>query len=175
VTVVPADPAWPREFERIALRVRTALGELVVAVDHVGSTAVPGLAAKPIIDLDVAVRSHDDLPATIAALEAIGYRHEGDLGVAGRAAFAWPPGEHRHHLYLVVAGNAEHRRHLLLRDYLSADPAVAHEYGALKQRLAERHRDDRAAYASAKGEHVGRLLERASAEIEDRGDGRGAL
>src|SRR5262245_20579095 len=105
-------------FERLRARARGAVGDLALAIDHIGRTAVPGLAAKPIVDLDVVVRSTGDVPAAIDRLAAIGYVHRGDLGLVGREAFSAPPGDAAHHLYVVVAGNREHRRHLALRDYL---------------------------------------------------------
>lgn len=164
VAIEEYDPAWPVEFERLKVRVLRALGDGAVRVEHVGSTAVPGLAAKPVIDLDVVIRSQDDLPDAIERLATIGYVHKGDLGVPGRESFRWPAGERRHHLYVVADGSREHRRHLLFRDYLRAHRDKAEKYATLKQELAQRHADDRDAYTRGKSEFVESVL--AAAEME---------
>jgi GrpB-like predicted nucleotidyltransferase (UPF0157 family) len=159
---VDYDPAWPAVFEALAAPVRDAVDDLGADVEHVGSTAVPGLAAKPVIDIDVVVRSPDDVPAAIERLGALGYVHEGDGGVAGREAFLWPPGSVRHHLYVVVAGSAPHVDHIRFRDHLRAHPEAAAEYAALKRQLAREHRTDRDAYTDAKAGFVAAALTRAA-------------
>ena len=103
--VVDYDPAWPATFARLRERVVEALGPLALAVEHVGSTAVPGLAAKPIVDLDVVIAHRSDLPEVVRRLRPLGYRHEGDLGVTGREAFTTPGGLPAHHLYVCAAGS----------------------------------------------------------------------
>lgn len=158
VVIVDYDSAWPDQFKRLRARAAAALGGLAVAIEHVGSTSVPGLAAKPIIDMDVAVASPAGVPAAIERLAAIGYVHEGDLGLAGREAFTAPPGGPAHHLYVCVVGAREYRRHLAFRNRLRADPDAARAYGELKRALAQRHRDDRLAYTDAKDEFVERVL-----------------
>ncbi len=158
VVIVEYDPSWPARFRALEERVRSALGLIVVAIEHVGSTSVPGLAAKPIIDLDVVV-DPSDVREAIDRLAAVGYVHEGDLGVPGRETFTPPPGE-PHHLYLTPAGNRELRRHLLFRGYLRAHPDVAASYADLKRSLAERHRDDRETYTEAKREFIEETLAR---------------
>jgi GrpB-like predicted nucleotidyltransferase (UPF0157 family) len=159
---VEYDPAWPAVFEALAAPVRDAVDNLGAEVEHVGSTAVPGLAAKPVIDMDVVVASPDDVPAAIELLSALGYVHEGDEGISGREAFRWPPGAARHHLYVVVAGSAPHLDHIRFRDHLRADPEAAAEYAALKRELALRHRADRDAYTDAKADYVATVLTRAA-------------
>jgi GrpB-like predicted nucleotidyltransferase (UPF0157 family) len=144
------DPRWPLEFARLRERVIEAVGDIVVRVEHVGSTAVPGLAAKPVIDLDVVIRSTSDFAFAVERLARLGYDHEGDLGVAEREAFAHPAGEARHHLYVCVEGAEPLRRHLRFRDRLRGDPALAAAYADLKRHLAERFRDDRDAYTEGK-------------------------
>lgn len=156
------DPAWPAVFEALAAPVRDAVDDLGADVEHVGSTAVPGLAAKPVIDIDVVVRSPDDVPAAIEQLGALGYVHERDGGSAGREAFRWPPGSVRHHLYVVVAGSAPHVDHIRFRDHLRAHPEAAAEYAALKRELAREHRTDRDAYTDAKAGFVAAALTRAA-------------
>lgn len=100
VVIVDYDPLWPKQFETLRYRLANVLGGLALTIEHVGSTAVPGLAAKPILDIDVLLRSPDDLPSAIAALASIGYLHRGDLGIPGREAFRAPSNYLRHHLYV---------------------------------------------------------------------------
>jgi GrpB-like predicted nucleotidyltransferase (UPF0157 family) len=152
------DARWPERFEEIAQRIAPALGAVV---EHVGSTAVPGLAAKPIVDVDVVVRSPDDVPSAIEGLRALGYVYQGDKGIRGREAFLWPPGAEPHHVYVVVAGSAPYVDHVDFRDYLRAHPEVADEYAALKRDLAARHADDSLRYTEAKTEFVTGVLRQA--------------
>src|SRR6516165_10752214 len=100
VIIVDYDSRWPDLFEELRVPVVAALGDLVIVVEHIGSTAVPGLAAKPIIDMDVVVPSVADIPEAIGRLATLGYVHRGDLGIAGREAFTAPAGTPRHHLYM---------------------------------------------------------------------------
>ncbi len=162
VIVADYDPAWPRLFEELRDRVVAALGDLVVAVEHVGSTAVPGLPAKPIVDLDVVIATAADLPAAIERLATLGYVHRGDLGIPGREAFSRPSDTPPHHLYVCARDSTELRRHLLFRDYLRTHPEDARAYGALKRQLATRFRDDREAYTEAKSAFVAEILRRAA-------------
>jgi GrpB-like predicted nucleotidyltransferase (UPF0157 family) len=172
IVVVPYDPEWARVFEGLRHVYLDALGELVVAVEHVGSTAVPGLLAKPIIDIDLVIQSRDDFPGVTSQLAALGYRHAGDLGVAGREAFArdgaedvprdgsgrrWPA----HNLYTCASGSRELRRHLAFRDWLRSNPEAAVEYGKLKERLAELYRHDRDAYTDEKTGFIEAILAKA--------------
>jgi len=165
VEVVEYDPAWPAQFDEIAARVRAAfLGAPLVSVEHVGSTSVEGLAAKPVIDLNVIVPTRADLPVAIARLATLGYVHEGDKGVPGREAFLWPPGTARHHLYACAEDNAEHKRHIAFRDYLRTRPDEARQYETLKRDLAARFRDNRLAYNDGKTDFVEATLARAQEE-----------
>ena len=157
IEVVDYDAAWPAEYERLRERVTEALGGLVRRVEHVGSTAVPGLAAKPVVDL-YAVAEAGALDEAIARLEAIGYIHEGELGVPGRAGFAWPSGERRHHLYLCAPDHEGLEELIRLRDYLRGHPADVAEYGDLKKVLAKEHQDDREAYHRGKSAFIERIL-----------------
>ncbi|WP_211786424.1 GrpB family protein [Kitasatospora viridis] len=157
------DPSWPGQFEQLRARVLDALGDLAVGVEHVGSTAVPGLPAKPVIDLDVVVASAEDVPAAVERLAGLGYQHEGDLGIPGREAFRWPSGSERHHLYLCPRDSPELARHLRFRDHLRAHPEVAAAYARLKLDAAAAHRDDRDAYSAAKSGFVEQVLRAASA------------
>lgn len=153
------DPTWPDRFAALAGRVQAALGDLVLRVEHVGSTAVAGLAAKPIIDLDVVI-SGKDLAETTRRLARLGYVHEGDLGITGRDAFRWPAGLERHHLYVVSEDAAELGRHLAFRDALRADARLRDDYAALKRSLATQHPYDITAYTEGKGAFIMAILER---------------
>lgn len=136
VEVRAYDPSWPARFAEVAATLRRALADGPEAsVEHVGSTSVPGLAAKPVLDIDVIV-APDDVPATITALERIGYRHRGDLGVAGREAFQAPDDDPRRHVYVCAAGTLNVRNHLAVRDVLRRNDDLREEYAAVKLALA---------------------------------------
>src|SRR6516164_2274324 len=138
VIIVDYDPHWPDLFEELRAPVAAALGDLVVSVEHIGSTAVPGLEAKPIIDMDVVVPSVADIPEAIRRLATLGYIHRGDLGITGREAFTSPAGKPRHHLYLCATDSAELRRQRSFRDYLMTHPDDAKAYETLKKVAAQR-------------------------------------
>lgn len=161
IVVTDYDPTWPTLFEQIAQPVREAVADLDATVEHVGSTAVPGLAAKPVIDIDVVVRSAADVPTAIERLRSLGYLYQGDKGVKGREAFMWPEGARPHHLYVVGAGNQPYLDHIDFRDYLLDHPEVATDYAALKRKLAEQHSNDRLGYTDAKDEFVSGVLQMA--------------
>ncbi|MGX5680546.1 GrpB family protein [Schumannella luteola] len=148
-------PSWQRWFAEI----RDALPAGLI-VEHVGSTSVPGLAAKPIIDIDVVVEAAE-VADSIAVLEAAGWVHEGDLGIAGRETFRSRSDLPPHHLYVVVRGSAAHRDHIDLRDHLRVNPADASRYEAVKRSLEHLLTVDRVAYTEGKGPIITELLARA--------------
>ncbi len=156
--VTDPDPRWAVQFEALAKRLRGALADLPVKLEHVGSTAVPGMAAKPIIDIDVVMLSGADLATVIARLKQVGYRHKGMRGVAGREAFDPPPDCPAHHLYAVVAGSTAHLDHVLFRDLLRHRPDLAARYEAVKRANAARLPGDHAGYTDAKTDVVVELL-----------------
>jgi GrpB-like predicted nucleotidyltransferase (UPF0157 family) len=160
------DPAWASWFDQLSGFVWPAVRDVALRIDHVGSTSVPGLAAKPIIDMDIVVASEEQIRPAIDGLASIGYRWRGDLGVRGRQAFSAPPGAGlpRHHLYLVVENNKAHLDHWLLRDLLREDPASLARYAALKRRNVELADGDMEVYVAAKAALVAELLTRARAE-----------
>jgi GrpB-like predicted nucleotidyltransferase (UPF0157 family) len=159
VIIEEYNPLWPELFEAIRRTVAPALDGLAASIDHVGSTAVPGLAAKPIIDIDVLLRSEADLPLVIRGLAALGYQHRGDLGVKGRESFHAPDRKVRHHLYVCPPHSAEYRRHITFRDFLRCHPDEARRYGALKRELASQFGLDREGYNQAKTQFVKSILE----------------
>ena len=125
VIIEDYDPRWPLLFEMLRLRIAAVLNELAVSIEHVGSTAVPGLASKPVIDIDVLLRSSTDLPVAIHRLAELGYEHEGDLGVSGREAFRAKDEAVQHHLYVCPPESREYKRHIAFRNYLKANAADA--------------------------------------------------
>lgn len=136
VEVVPYSAAWPVEFDRVAKALRAGLSGVPSAVvEHVGSTSVPGLAAKPILDIDVIVDGAD-LPASLKAMEAMGYVHRGDLGVTDREAFDAPDNNPRRNVYVCRGGTLHVRNHLAVRDALRTRPDLRDEYAAVKLALA---------------------------------------
>ncbi len=159
IVVTDYDPSWPESFERLAAPISDAVRDLGGRVEHVGSTSVPGLAAKPIIDIDVVVPNVDVVPQAIEQLRLLGYTYQGDKGIPGREAFLWPPGMPHHHVYVVVDGNAQYRQHIRFRDHLRSHPSVADDYAALKRELAEHHRWDRLGYTDAKTDFITRVLD----------------
>lgn len=165
IVVTDYDPDWPSWFETIRRNLWPVVDGIAIRIDHVGSTAVTGLAAKPIIDLDVVVASSDEVAPVIERLALIGCRWRGDLGVAGREAFGPLPmeGLPAHHLYLVVENNRAHVDHWLLRDFLRHDPEARARYAALKRRNAELAKGDIDFYVAAKAGLVAELLTRARA------------
>lgn len=156
------DRHWPEQFEMLRARIAPVLGSLAAAIEHIGSTAVPGLAAKPIIDLDVLLYAAADLPEAITRLAILGYQHRGDLGVPGREAFRTPPNDRPHHLYVCVPECLEYGRHIAFRNHVRAHPEDAHAYESLKRALAVEYRNDREAYNQAKTEFVEAVLRRAA-------------
>jgi len=160
------DPDWPAWFTTVCSHVWPFVADIAVRIEHVGSTSVPDLAAKPIIDMDIVVASSDQVRPAVERLRELGYRWRGDLGVAGREAFTplhrggMPP----HHLYLVVENNKAHVDHWLLRDVLRHDADARRQYSDLKRRNVELAHGDMDVYVAAKAKFVGELLTRARAE-----------
>lgn len=164
--LVDYDPAWPDRYAVLRDRLRTVLAGLAVTIEHVGSTSVPGLVAKSIIDIDVVVPRPDDVAAVIERLDAAGWSHQGECGVPGRASFDVPDGRPEdHHLYVVVADSKAHLDHVQFRDLLRRVRSRADEYVAEKRRHARLLPDDRAGYSDAKADVIERLL--AIARISD--------
>jgi GrpB-like predicted nucleotidyltransferase (UPF0157 family) len=163
VVIQDYDPCWPRLFEALRSRIAAVLESIAEAIEHVGSTAIPGLAAKPIIDMDVLLASDSDLALAIAKLASVGYEHRGDLGVPGREAFRAPPQDHPHHLYVCPPGSPAYLQHITFRDYLRNHRRDADAYAELKCDLAGKFRDDREAYNQAKSGFVAEILRRAAA------------
>ena len=158
IRVVPYDNGWPARFQEIAGEVAGILAGEIVAIHHIGSTAVPGLAAKPIIDLLVEVRDIARVDGYNPAIEAHGYLPKGEHGIPGRRFFIKGSEEERlAHIHIFAQGDPAIARHLAFRDYLLRHPAEAATYGELKQELARKHPHDIEAYMAGKRELVERL------------------
>jgi len=163
IEIVPYDPGWPAAFEAEAVRLRAALGALALRIDHNGSTSVPGLGAKPIIDIQVSVAALQPLSAYRIPLEAIGYVHLPHPDDAFCPFFhrpmEWP---HTHHVHFVERGGPEERRTLAFRDYLREHPGTAHDYEQLKRALATQlaasDHESRERYARAKTDFIERAI-----------------
>jgi len=161
VTVVPYDARWADRFTQAAQELTGALGPAILAVHHVGSTAIPGLCAKPILDILVTIPDFERGLDLVPRLAQLGYEFRPDEEIPDRHYFRRRRAELRtHHLSLAEPASQHHRVTLAFRDSLRADPALAMEYGALKLQLAERFPRDREAYIADKTEFVARVLER---------------
>jgi len=168
IEVAPYDPGWVREFEREAAQWRDVLGDEIVAVHHVGSTAIPGLAAKPIIDLLVVVRNIERVDDLDAEMTARGYLPRGEYGIPGRRYFIKGTEIHRtHHIHVFGIGNPDIPRHLEFRDYVIAHSEVAREYGRLKEELAAAHPHDIDAYIAGKDGFIKDVQARAHAWAQE--------
>ena len=139
VVVMPYDESWKQAFTNIKSELEAALGNMALRIEHVGSTSVEGLSAKPIIDIDVVIKDTSMLEPVISALATIGYTHEGDLGIPGREAFKYEGKEHlmKHHLYVCAKDSDELKRHLAFRDYLRSHPEAVKEYSRVKTEGAQ--------------------------------------
>ncbi|MER5999277.1 GrpB family protein [Nonomuraea angiospora] len=150
VEIADHDPAWHEEFARIGEALRRRLGDVAPRIDHIGSTAVPGLAAKPVIDVQVSVRSFEPPEAFRSPLESLGLVYRADNPDLTKRYFREAPGMRRTHVHVRVLGSFSQQLSLLFRDYLRAHPGTAAEYAAVKRRLAAEFRHERHRYVEAK-------------------------
>jgi GrpB-like predicted nucleotidyltransferase (UPF0157 family) len=157
VRLVPHCEDWASEYAQEEDALRRILGTKIIDVQHIGSTAVPGLAAKPILDLSIAVKSMSEVDGLIPLLAMHGYEDMGEFGVPGRRFFA--KGEPRtHHLHIVAEDSDHWSRYLLFRDYLRSSPDIARHYSTMKQSLAKQYAENRAAYTAAKSKFIERTV-----------------
>lgn len=156
VVVKPYDPSWAQDFAAIRDELAAAVSDLVLSIEHVGSTSVPGLSAKPIIDIDIVIESEENFPEVAKALASIGYTHEGNLGIPGREAFKYEGKDHlrKHHLYVCTKDASELRRHLSFRDYLLTHPEAVKEYSRVKEEGAKLYPNDIDAYIQHKSPFI---------------------
>ncbi len=168
IEVVAYDPTWPIAFEAIKSELTQALRQVdVVAIEHVGGTAVPGLASKPVLDIDVVV-DRGQVGAAVVAFEATGYRYRGELGVPDRHAFASPQSGPTRHVYVIVDGSLALRNHLGVRDVLRTDVELRSRYGMLKSELSQNEFDTADQYVAQKSELLQLILERAGISNDER-------
>ena len=163
VALSPHDPAWAQAFELERARLHALLPGSFLAIEHIGSTAVPGLVAKPVIDLMAAIESLDDVEILVDRLCANGYTtsREFNATLADRKwLMRWRDGRRTHHLHIVVHGGAPWQERLAFRDALRRDPALADRYAKLKSALAAMHSSDREAYTEAKADFVREAVRR---------------
>ena len=156
IRVVPYDALWPAEYEAEAKRIRDAVGEVAVALHHIGSTAVRGLSAKPIIDILLEASDLAELDARSPRMEALGYEAKGEFGIRGRRYFRRDNelGIRTHQVHAFDVNSEQLDRHLAFRDYLISHPEVAEAYGDLKRGLATRFPTDINAYMEGKDSFV---------------------
>ena len=159
VVVLPYDEQWKQDFLKIKAELASALGKLAIGIEHVGSTSVQGLSAKPIIDIDVVIKDYAMLNAVVSALVEIGYQHEGDLGIVGREAFKYDGKEHlkKHHLYVCPEDSPELRRHIAFRDFLRAHPEAVREYSRIKEEGAKQYPNDIERYIEYKSPFIEKI------------------
>ncbi len=161
---MPHSSRWAGEFRAEAERLTAALGDEVVAVHHVGSTAIPGISAKPIIDILLEVREVERLDGLGPEMSGLGYEAKGEFGLPGRRFFVKHAGERRtHQIHAYTTGNPELERHLAFRDYMISHPEDAEAYGRLKEELARRFSTDIEGYMDGKDAFIKEMERRALA------------
>ncbi len=158
-TIVDYDPTWPRRFQEISERLAKSLGDKALRIDHVGSTSVPGLAAKPIVDIQISVEDVEAEAGYIPAIERVGFELR---WIEPGHRYLRPPPElpRLWQVHVCTVGSAWERVHILFRDFLRSHPDVASEYASLKRELAEIHRWESIAYTDAKGPFIESTLDR---------------
>ena len=161
VVVEPYNINWKQDFQNIKAEIADALGDLALSIEHVGSTSVEGLSAKPIIDIDVVIEDRLILDDVILALKKIGYTHEGNQGIEGREAFKYQGKEHlrKHHLYVCAKDASELRRHIGFRDYLRNHPEAVAEYSRVKTEGAIKYPYDIDGYIAYKSDFIEQIYE----------------
>ena len=162
VDVVPYSEAWPQQFEQERLALQEAVGEAARSIEHIGSTAVPGLSAKPTIDILMVVDSIEDFLGRLAAVEALGYDYRANNTFVGSDAHLFlrkvTGGKRTHHLHVLRSDTPEIDDYRLFRDELRSDPVLAAQYEQLKVSLAKEHASDRMRYVTEKAKSVDQLL-----------------
>jgi GrpB-like predicted nucleotidyltransferase (UPF0157 family) len=161
VIIRPYDSAWPRLFDEERVRIDAAIHDYIGSIEHIGSTAVPGLAAKPVIDILIGAHSLAEAPCFIPPLQAMGYIYIEELEKQipeRRYLQKVSPAGHTHHLHIAEPSSPFYIEHLHFRDVLRAHPEVAQEYAELKFRLAKQFRNDRPAYTEAKNDFIKKVL-----------------
>lgn len=168
VVVVPYSSNWALIFQELSNTFNVHLKDFIIGIEHIGSTSVPGLSAKPIIDLDIIIKDKTNFKEIIRILKELGYNYLGEMGIVGRDAFErisdlspvdgsgrrWL----RHHLYVCTQDSMGLKNHILFRDYLRSNQKVALEYGAIKMELAKKHPFDIDSYIEGKTDFIISIL-----------------
>jgi GrpB-like predicted nucleotidyltransferase (UPF0157 family) len=171
VELVPHDPQWSELAEREKTRLRTGLTFPIINIYHIGSTSVPGIKAKPILDFVMEVENLEHVKESRDQFLQLGYSSRGEFGIPGREFFTRDTnGERSHHLHVFQTGHPDIERHLVFRDYLRANPEAAKEYEKLKEILADRYPNASGSYTEAKSEFILSMDEVARYWIEQKGD-----
>ena len=144
VVVTPYNKTWKSSFEEIKAEIENVIGDLIIGIEHVGSTSVEGLSAKPCIDIDVIIKDYSVFNDVVNKLATIGYIHKGDLGIKDREAFKYADKPHlqKHHLYVCPQHSEELHRYITFRDFLRENPEAARKYGSVKEAAAQLFPDD---------------------------------
>ena len=168
ISIEEANPEWANIFQQLKDVIEQELKGINIDIEHVGSTSIPNLAAKPIIDMDVIIDSRERIPEIRKKLRKLGYIHNGDQGIPGREAFKRESEEVPytaprkkwlcHHLYVVDKNSKELKRHLYFRDYLISHPAAKEEYEKLKRTLSQEYRNQRDNYTDGKSKFIEGIL-----------------
>ena len=166
VIVLPYDAAWKTAFEDIKREIQYALADLIIGIEHVGSTSVEGLSAKPCIDIDIIIQDYTAFDKIVKKLANIGYVHEGNLGIENREAFRYSNKPHlmAHHLYVCPQNSKELHRHITFRDYLRNNPEAARQYGQIKETAAQLFPDDIDQYMAYKSPCIAELYKKCGLE-----------
>mgnify|MGYP003310421480 FL=1 len=161
VIVLPYDKTWKSAFEEIKKEIKGAIGELIIGIEHVGSTSVEGLSAKPCIDIDVIIKDYSVFDSVVSKLEMIEYTHQGNLGIKDREAFKYSNKPHlqKHHLYVCPEHSEELYRHITFRDFLRNNPEAVKKYGSTKETAAQLFPDDMEKYIEYKSPCIEELYE----------------
>ncbi len=168
IIVVDYDPNWPSLYEQEKDRIVAALGEGIVQIEHIGSTSVPGLAAKPIIDIAVGIANFEEAKVYVPMIEALDYTYEPEFEVdLPERRFFWKglPSLHTHHIHVAEPGSLEWIKPIVFRDYLREHPEEARQYQVLKRELAVRCGSDMEAYVKGKTEFVRTILSKANRTV----------
>ncbi len=158
IEVLPHSPEWITLFTSIKSQVWPKVQQAAMSIEHVGSTAIPGLHAKPIIDMAIVVDSNEKTRAAILALKELGYEHRGDLGIKGREAFKRPINSPKHNLYVVLKDSLSLKNHLLFKNYLLNNAEARKQYSDLKLQLARDHADNIDLYVEGKTSFIVNIL-----------------
>lgn len=155
IIVVPYNPTWANEFQKIKEHISPVIMKSILGIEHVGSTSVEGLPAKPIIDIDIIIEDYAYFDTVKQELESIGYHHKGDLGVKDREAFVYNKDQIQdfmeHHLYVCPKNSAELKRHITFRNHLRINIDDRDKYGAIKIEAAKKYPTDIESYLTMKG------------------------